>query len=555
MSPLSDDSVASLSNGELRTIVADLADEVRRLRAESEALRAENVTLLARNEELVAANLVLKGEVQALRDEVARLKGLPPRPPTKPPRPSGMEKKAGKTGRPPKRRRRGPKRDAGRVDREVTLKLEGVPPGSRLPGTHTLTVRDLVVAPQVTLYQRARWRTPDGKTLVAPLPAGIVGGFGANLRRFILAAHVQGQVTTERLSAMLAGIGVEISKRQVVRLISAGLEAFEAEDSAVLEAGLSTARWITVDDTGARHADRDAFTTQIGDDRFTVFRTAYARSRLAFLEFLRAGSTQYVVDDEALAMMRRLSLAGGFLDRLASEPGVFPDGAAWHRHLDRLGLSQETVTPDPVRVASEGAVWAAIRARGLLDDTVIVSDDAGRFRAGDHALCWVHTERLVHKLVPANEEQRKATQLVRSLIWWFYADLKAYKRDPCPRRAAAMRARFDRIFRRRTGFASLDRLLARLHRRKHELLRVLERPEIPLHTNGSENDIRACVTKRKISGGTVSEHGRDARDILLGLMKTCMKLGVSFYTYLGDRLTEAGAVPSLADLVRQNAPA
>ena len=133
-------------------------------------------------------------------------------------------------------------------------------------------------------------------------------------------------------------------------------------------------------------------------------------------------------------------------------------------------------------------MWAAIRARGLLDDTVIVSDDAGRFRAGDHALCWVHTERLVHKLVPANEEQRKATQLVRSLIWWFYADLKATKRDPCPRRAAAMRARFDRIFRRRTGFQSLDRLLARLHRRKHELLRVLERPEIPLHTNGSENE-------------------------------------------------------------------
>ena len=30
---------------------------------------------------------------------------------------------------------------------------------------------------------------------------------------------------------------------------------------------------------------------------------------------------------------------------------------------------------------------------------------------------------------------------------------------------------------------------------------VLDRPEIPLHTNGSENDIRCQVTKRKISGG------------------------------------------------------
>jgi hypothetical protein len=51
------------------------------------------------------------------------------------------------------------------------------------------------------------------------------------------------------------------------------------------------------------------------------------------------------------------------------------------------------------------------------------------------------------------------------------------------------------------------------------LLRVLDRPEIPLNTNASENDIRTFVTKRKISGGTVSHNGRDARDIMLGLAR------------------------------------
>jgi hypothetical protein len=55
---------------------------------------------------------------------------------------------------------------------------------------------------------------------------------------------------------------------------------------------------------------------------------------------------------------------------------------------------------------------------------------------------------------------------------------------PGKRRASALRARFDRIFLRPTGFATLDRLLARLHANKTELLMVLERPEIPLHTNG-----------------------------------------------------------------------
>jgi len=124
-----------------------------------------------------------------------------------------------------------------------------------------------------------------------------------------------------------------------------------------------------------------------------------------------------------------------------------------------------------------------------------------------------------------------------------------------PRRAAALRARFDRIFRRRTDYTTLDRLLARLHRRKAELLRILQHPEIPLHTNGSENDIRACVTKRKISGGTMSTAGRTARDVMLGLMKTCSKLGVSFFRYLGGRLHVPGAITilPLPDLVRQAA--
>ena len=183
---------------------------------------------------------------------------------------------------------------------------------------------------------------------------------------------------------------------------------------------------------------------------------------------------------------------------------------------------------------------------------MIVSDDAGQFLVGCHALCWVHAERLVHKLDTFTDHQRTAQQRMRSLIWWFYRDLKAYRREPTPRRRSELRARFDRIFQRRTGFVVLDRLLARLHANKPELLRVLDRPEIPLHTNGSENDIRAQVTRRKVSGGTRSDMGRDCRDAFLGLMKTCQKLGVSFWDYIGARLAvpDQPAIPYLPNLVQ-----
>ena len=209
------------------------------------------------------------------------------------------------------------------------------------------------------------------------------------------------------------------------------------------------------------------------------------------------------------------------------------------------------MTPDPVKIATEGALWGSLKAHGFLKDTVILSDGAGQFDVGLHALCWVHAERLVHKLDTFTDLHYAAQQRARSLIWWFYRDLKAYRCDPTSPHKAALLARFDWIFQRRTGFDILDRLLARLHANKPELLMVLERPEIPLHTNGSENDIRCQVTRRKISSGTRSDPGRDCRDAFLGLAKTCAKLGISFWDYLGARLSAAKAdVPFLPDLVR-----
>jgi Transposase IS66 family len=80
-----------------------------------------------------------------------------------------------------------------------------------------------------------------------------------------------------------------------------------------------------------------------------------------------------------------------------------------------------------------------------------------------------------------------------------------YRADPSSRAKAALKARFDRLFGRTTGFADLDAALARLKRRKPELLVALERPEVPLNTNSSEQDVRDPVTLRKISGGTRSE--------------------------------------------------
>jgi hypothetical protein len=274
---------------------------------------------------------------------------------------------------------------------------------------------------------------------------------------------------------------------------------------------------------------------------------------LNFLSLLRAGHTDYVINQAALDYMRGRALAGSVIDQLAAHRQTrFADQAAWQTHLDRLGIRTVQVTPDPICIATEAALWGSIQAHGLLREMVVVSDDAGQFDVGRHALCWVHAERLVHKLDTFTDLHRAAQKHMRALIWRFYHDLKAYRAKPTARRRSELRARFDRIFHRRTGFVTLDRLLARLHANKPELLMVLDRPEIPLHTNGSERDIRLHVTKRKVSGGTRSLDGRDCRDAFLGLMRTAAKLGIGFWEYLGDRLSIPGQpiVPYLPDLVR-----
>ena len=348
---------------------------------------------------------VLERTVTAQRDEITRLKGGPGRPTLKP---SGMERatqpkpSSGKG----KRGRGGPK-TARRVIHENRVVKATAPVGSRFKGYEDFVVQDLVLRPHVVRYRRERWLTPDGHTVTAALPAGVRGHFGAELHRFVLVQHHQGQVTLARLLVQLRAIGIDISKRQVVRLLIAGQDGFINEARDVLRAGLTNAAWLSVDDTGARHKTANGVCTQIGNDHFTGFGTTGSKSRLNFLDLLRAGHTDYVVNAEALAYMRGRALAGPIVALLAQQADThFADLAAWQAHLTRLGIASRTPSPgtelqaiqDPVRLATEGALWGSVKAHGFLAETVIVSDGAGQFDIGRHALCWVHAERLVHKL-------------------------------------------------------------------------------------------------------------------------------------------------------------
>src|SRR3954454_3044976 len=247
----------------------------------------------------------LEEEIQQLRAENARLKALPQKPKLAP---GGMDKASelDKRARTKQARRQRRKRQSGRrtppVTEERTLVVE-VPAGSRRRGLEAYTVEDLILAPQVIRFRRERWVTPEGQEITAPLPPEVSGHFGPGIVRYVLMQHVQGQVTVERLHAQLKGLGVRISKGQIITILTANKDVFHAEKDVILEAGLATARWVTVDDTGARHAGANEYTTHIGDDRFAGFATRPSKSRLNFLDLLRAGHPDFVINAAAVGYL------------------------------------------------------------------------------------------------------------------------------------------------------------------------------------------------------------------------------------------------------------
>jgi hypothetical protein len=496
-------------------------------------------------------NHLLREENQALRDEVARLKGQKGKPSIGPSRLNRKErrKRTGRSRRP---------RQARRIDRTEVVKAQGVPEGSRFKGYSDFDVQELVIKTSTIRYRVENWYTPEGKLISGVLPAAtaVAGShFGPTLQCFILYQYYHALVTEPLLLEQLREFGVEMSSGQLHRLVTEGKERFHREKDEILRVGLRVSRHIHVDDTGARHQGKNGYCTHIGNEWFAWFESTASKSRINFLKLLRSGHTDYVINDAALQYMAGQKLPQSVAARLMAkalthdDEVVFADECEWQAALKRWGISDER----HIRIITEGALLAAVLTHGVNPDLAIVSDDAGQFNVLCHALCWIHAERVLAKLVGFNDEQRAALEDMRTAVWELYRDLKAYKAAPTKKARRAMEKRFDDICATKTVFVSLNHALQRMGRNKRELLLVLERPEIPLHNNLSEGDIREQVKRRKISGGTRSDEGRRGRDTFASLKKTCRKLNVPFWTFLIDRIRNAGTIPSLPSLIEGRA--
>ena len=536
---------------ELLGVIEALKEENAQLREENAQLREESAQLREESAQLREENHQLREENQVLRDEVARLKKQKAKPKVPPSRLNERERK----------KRRGKRKGKGdkqrKVDRTVVVEAKQVPEGSRFKGYDDYRVQELVIRAQTTLYRVEKWSTPDGELVRGDLSAvlsveGPGAHFGSTLHSFVLYQYYHAQVTEPLILEQLHEWGMKISSGQLHRLITEGKERFHQEKDEILRVGLRVSGHIHVDDTGARHQGKNGYCTHIGNEWFAWFESTSSKSRVNFLQLLCAGYSDYALSGEALEYMAAQKLAKESLAKLAAAgEQVFVDEQQWQAALKRWGITK----PRHIRIATEGALLGAALEHGLNPELAIVSDDAGQFNVLCHALCWIHAERVLAKLVGFTDSQRAALEQVRTAVWQLYRDLKKYQARPSPRAKRMLAERFDALCATRTCFTSLNLALKRMHRNKAELLLVLERPDLPLQNNLSEGDIREYVKRRKISGGTRSEDGRRGRDTFASIKKTCRKLGISFWNYLNDRIRGEERIPTLPALIEARAQA
>lgn len=515
-------------------------------------------TLLGLLRQLMDRVAELERVQQELRDENARLKGQKGRPAIKPStleQPAKPSAEAGEgTGEGRRRGKpRGPRTAALVIHETIQVEPPDLPPGATFRQVESIVVQDLKLETWNTKYERARYDLPGGGSVLAPLPAGVLpvegGHFGAKLVTFILSQHYQALVTQPVLLEELWDHDIDISAGQLHAILTENKDHFHQEKGEVLAAGLSTATYIGTDDTGARHQGQNGYTTAIGNDLFASFETTDCKSRLNFLHVLHGDLRTYVLNETTWVYGQQQGLPEALLDKLKKGRLEFADEQAWTAHLAALGIHSER----HVRIATEGALLGGLIDRGVSPELVVLSDGALQFVILLHAACWIHAERPLLKMVPHNDEHRAVIETLRGQIWELYQALKEYKLNPDPAQKPILEARFDSLVEQRTGYPNVNQVLKSMRERKADLLRVLEHPEIPLHNNAEESDIREFVKRRKISGGTRSDAGRRCRDTFASLKKTCRKLGLRFWDYLKDRVAGLGQLPRLADVIRHKA--
>jgi len=501
-----------------------------------------------------------QAEIQRLRDEVNRLKGEQGKPNikgniSKPPATDHSSEKERHTARP---RHKSKKKTEIKIDREEVLKVDraGLPADAKYKGYETVVVQDVrIQVGNVRFYKEKYYSASQHKTYLAELPPGYAGQFGPGIKSLALTLYYGVGTSEPKIQEFLENLRVRISKGEVSHLLIQAQAGFHAESDAVYEAGLCSSPWQQTDHTETRVDGQNQYCQVVCNPLYTSYHTRVGKDRLTVLDVLRQGRKRiFRLNQEALEILEHVPLskaAQKILPKWRSEKDW--EETEFVTRLDRalpnLNIQQRTA----ILGASAVAAYHAETGVPIVD--TLVSDDASVFHWLTRALmlCWVHDGRLYKKLEPVVALHRQQLKDFRKRYWEYYHRLLAYRQEPNAEKRLQLESEFDELFATHTGYYDLDQRIEKTRAKKDSLLQVLVHPELPLNNNASELAVRQRVRKRDVSFGPRTPLGVKAWDTFATLADTARKLGISFYAYIQDRISEAHQIPPLATLITQRA--
>lgn len=461
-------------------------------------------------------------------------------------------KKVRRLGKPgqPKGKARQKKKSLLQIHEKPVIHPKNIPEGAKFKGFNRYTVQELIFMPHNIQYQLARWQLPNGSYITGELPKNVQGHYGPELVVHILHQYYVCRVTEHLLIDQLRARGTLISPGQLNNILIENKNSFIEEVAELLPVAARLEEQVQVDDTGGRHKGRNQYTTIIGNRWFSIFVTTDSKSRVNFLKLLQGSKEEYLINEDTLDYLSQVNVSSYFPGYISLYAGKkFETLAEWEQFLIERNISKKA----EMRFLTEAALYASVIQNGIPKNLGVHSDDAGQFDIFIHSLCWIHEERHYRKLIMTTDEARVDLERVENQIWSLYQELKTYKESPNEVSKQYIEKRFDDIFQQKTSSPTLNYQLEKTHKKKVELLRVLQRPSTPLHNNASETDARSAKIKLKISGGTRSDMGQKARDVFLSLQQTCRKLGINFIIFLQDRVHGLQEIPRLATVIYEQA--
>ena len=509
-------------------------------------------------EQLMTEVDALKIEVQKLRDENNRLKGEQGKPNVKPNKPAqtNTNHSTEKQRQEPKTWKKDTKNDKITVHqtRVINLDKSTLPEDAIFKGYEEYTVQNLRLVLENICFRRAKYYSPSqNKTYLAPLPPGFQGGFAPELKAFAIGLHHLGNVSQPAMYKLFTHAGLSISTGQISHILTNECERFHQEKKEITLAGLKSTTWQQTDDTKTRVNGVNNHCHVLGNPFYSSYTTLPRKDRLSVLDVLKNGAKRtFLLTSELLSSVFVSSLPKKWQKKLAT----FPQDVIYEEDTLQNWLDKEMPTlgsQQKRQLLEQMALTAYYAQTEVPVVSLLLCDDAPQFPGitDELALCWVHDARHYKKLSPHLPVFQKCLEQFQKKYWKYYKRLSSYRLSPTAAKKKRLWSFFDKTFVADTGYDALDARIRQTIGNKEKLLMVLSHPEIPLHNNASELAVRLRVRKGDVSFGVRSDLGMTAWDTFETIFSTSQKLGVSFLSYLQDRICEKNEMPSLASLITE----